>query len=80
MYIKIVEQLIEPLLLEDINQIEIREIADKENDVEVIILAPKEFLKKLIGKNGNIIQAISTLVNVKAEMNNQKVKVTINEL
>ncbi|MGL5268757.1 MAG: KH domain-containing protein [Spiroplasma sp.] len=80
MYIKIVEQLIEPILLQDIDQIEIREIASKENEFEVIILAPKIFFKKLIGKNGNIIQALSTLVNLKAEMNNQKVKIIVSEL
>lgn len=80
MYIKIIEQLIEPILLEDIDQIEIREISKSESEVEVIILAPKIFFKKLIGKNGNIIQAVSTLVNLKAEMNNQKVKVTVSEL
>ncbi|MBE4703984.1 KH domain-containing protein [Spiroplasma platyhelix] len=80
MYIKIIEQLIEPILLEDIDQVEIREISKNENEVEVIILAPRAFFKKLIGKNGNIIQALSTLVNLKAEMNNQKVKVTVNEL
>lgn len=80
MYIKIIEQLIEPILLEDIDQIEIREINNNENEVEIIILAPKIFFKKLIGKNGNIIQALSTLVNLKAEMNSQKVKITVNEL
>lgn len=80
MYIKIIEQLIEPILLENIDQIEIREIAKRENEIELIILAPKEFFKKLIGKNGNIIQALSTLVNLKAEMNNQRVKITVNEL
>lgn len=80
MYIKIMEQLIEPVLLENIDQIEIREINHNENEVEIMILAPKTFFKKLIGKNGNIIQALSTLINLKAEMNNQKVKVTVNEL
>lgn len=79
MYIKIIEQLIEPILLDDIDQIEIREI-NNENEVEVIILAPKIFFKKLIGKNGNVIQALSVLVNLKAETNNQKVKLTVNEL
>lgn len=80
MYIKIIEQLIEPILLDSIDQIEIREINHNENEIELIILAPEIFFKKLIGKNGNIIQALTTLVNLKAEMNNQKVKITINEL
>lgn len=80
MYIEIIKQLIEPILLENIDQVEIREINNNENEVEIIILAPKIFFKKLIGKNGNIIQALSTLVNLKAEMNNHKVKVTVNEL
>lgn len=80
MYIKIIEQLIEPILLEEFDQVEIREINRNENEVEVIILAPKIFFKKLIGKNGNIIQALTTLVNLKAETNNQKVKITVNEL
>lgn len=80
MYIKIIEQLIEPILLEEFDQVEIREINKNEHEVEVMILAPKIFFKKLIGKNGNIIQALTTLVNLKAETNNQKVKITVNEL
>lgn len=80
MYIKIIEQLIEPILLEEFDQVEIREIAKSESEIEVMILAPKVFFKKLIGKNGNIIQALTTLVNLKAETNNQKVKITVNEL
>lgn len=80
MYIKIIEQLIEPILLEEFDQVEIREINKNDHEVEVMILAPKIFFKKLIGKNGNIIQALTILVNLKAETNNQKVKITVNEL
>ncbi|MCL6428599.1 hypothetical protein LT335_00138 [Spiroplasma sp. JKS002669] len=80
MYTKIVEELIAPILLEEINQIEIRQLDKTENEIEIIILAPKKFFKQLVGKNGKIIQALTTLVNLKAEMNDQKVKITINEL
>lgn len=80
MYTKIVEELIAPILLEAINQIEIRQFDKNANEVEVIILAPKQYFKQLVGKNGKIIQALTTLVNLKAEMNDQKVKITINEL
>lgn len=80
MYSKVIEQLIEPILLDKINEVEIRELNKSDNEVEIIILAPKEFFKKLVGKNGNIIQALTTIINVKAEMNDQKVKILINEL
>ncbi|MDQ7982842.1 MAG: hypothetical protein REH79_01305 [Spiroplasma sp.] len=80
MYTKILEELITPILLEEVNQIEIRQLDKNANEVEVIILAPKKFFKQLVGKNGKIIQALTILVNIKAEMNDQKVKITINEL
>ncbi len=80
MYSKIVEQLLEPILLDKIDEIEIRELNKNETESEILILAPKEFFKKIVGKNGNIIQALNTLINIKADMNGQRVKITISEL
>lgn len=79
MYSKIVEQLIEPILLEDIDKIEIRELQKTEQEIEIIILAPNDFFKKIVGKNGNTIESIKSLVNAKANLNDQKIKITINE-
>lgn len=78
MYITLLTRLIEPILLDKICEIEIRELIEN-NHYQLILMAPKSLMAILIGKKGNIVHALSTIIESKAYLKNHTIKLVINE-
>ncbi|WP_353306195.1 hypothetical protein [Spiroplasma ixodetis] len=72
------EHLIEPILLDKICEVEIRELAEK-NHYDLILMVPKSLISVLIGKKGNTIRALSTIIESKSYLENNTIKLVINE-
>lgn len=78
MYTTMLKRLIEPILLEKTCEIEVRELVEN-NHYELILMAPKSLMTLLIGKKGNTIRALSTIIENKAYLENHTIKLVINE-
>lgn len=79
MYITLLTQLIEPILFEKIDEIEIRELPEKQH-YELIIMAPKSLLPILIGKKNTTKNALTTIIESKACLENNTISLVISEL
>ncbi|WP_342276938.1 hypothetical protein [Spiroplasma endosymbiont of Nebria brevicollis] len=79
MYITLLTQLIEPILFEKISEIEIRELSEKQH-YELMIMAPKSFLPILIGKKNTTKNALTTIIESKAHLENNTISLVISEL
>ncbi|WP_425377311.1 hypothetical protein [Spiroplasma endosymbiont of Aleiodes alternator] len=78
MYVTLLERLIEPILLDKICEVEIRELVEK-NHYDLILMVPKSLISVLIGKKRNTIRALSTIIESKAYLENNTIKLVINE-
>ncbi|WP_342266254.1 KH domain-containing protein [Spiroplasma endosymbiont of Villa modesta] len=78
MYVTLLERLIEPILLDKICKVEIRELVEK-NHYDLILMVPKSLISVLIGKKGSTIRALSTIIESKAYLENNTIKLVINE-
>lgn len=78
MYVTLLEHLIEPILLDKICEVQIRELVEK-NHYDLILMVPKSLISVLIGKKGNTIRALSTIIESKAYLENNTIKLVINE-
>ncbi len=78
MYVTLLERLIEPILLDKICEVEIRELVEK-NHYDLILMVPKSLISVLIGKKGNTIRALSTIIESKSYLENNTIKLVINE-
>lgn len=78
MYVTLLEHLIEPILLDKICEVEIRELVEK-NNYDLILMVPKSLISVLIGKKGNTIRALSTIIESKSYLENNTIKLVINE-
>ncbi|WP_286640536.1 hypothetical protein [Spiroplasma ixodetis] len=72
------ERLIEPILLDKICEVEIRELVEKHH-YDLILMVPKSLISVLIGKKGNTIRTLSTIIESKAYLENNTIKLVINE-
>ncbi|WJG70293.1 hypothetical protein SIXOD_v1c13920 [Spiroplasma ixodetis Y32] len=78
MYVTLLERLIEPILLDKICEVEIRELVEKHH-YDLILMVPKSLISVLIGKKGNTIRTLSTIIESKAYLENNTIKLVINE-
>lgn len=78
MYATLSEHLIEPILLDKICAVEIRELVEK-NHYDLILMVPKSLISVLIGKKRNTIRALSTIIESKSYLENNTIKLVINE-
>lgn len=77
-YIEAIKTLIEPIV-DNIENIQIREIENENGKITILIMASSEYLSRLIGKKGLIIDAIRRLINVKATHHKEYIRVNIEE-
>lgn len=58
-------------------QIEIQKL---ENNITITIKLEKQYMGKIIGKNGNIITSLRNLVNSISNKDNKKVKILVKDI
>lgn len=79
MYITFLRHLISPIFFDKINEVEIRELAEN-NHYEIIIMVPKSLLQILIGKKNTTKNALTTIIESKALLENNIISLVISEL
>jgi uncharacterized protein len=58
-------------IIDDDSQIQVEEKTEENNAVSLVVIAPKEKIGYIVGKNGRIIQAIRNIIKIFAVKNNQ---------
>ena len=74
--VKLTETIIKKIV-NDEDSVSVKEFESDDDAILIEVLVPSDEMAKIIGKNGNIINSIRTIVQASAHLDDNK-KVTIN--
>lgn len=77
-FVKLTETIVKKLLT-DPESVSVKEFeSDEENTILIEIMVPSSEMPKVIGKNGNIINSIRTIVQASSYLkDNKKIKINV---
>jgi predicted RNA-binding protein YlqC (UPF0109 family) len=71
-YIKLTERLIKALVIDE-DAVSVKEFpSDDENKVEIQVMVAEDDMKRVIGKNGKIINSVSTILKASSSLHDHK--------
>ncbi len=71
-YIKLTERLIKALVIDE-DAVSVKEFpSDDENKVEIQVMVAEDDMKRVIGKNGKIINSVRTILKASSSLHDHK--------
>lgn len=74
--VKLTETIIKKIVTDE-ESVSVKEFENDDDIVQIEVLVPEDEMPKVIGKNGNVINAVRTIVQASAHLDDNK-KVNIN--
>lgn len=74
--VKLTETIIKKIVSDE-ESVSVKEFENEEDIVQIEVLVPEDEMARIIGKNGNVINAVRTIVQASAHLDDNK-KVNIN--
>lgn len=74
--VKLTETIIKKIVTDE-ESVSVKEFENDDDIVQIEVLVPDDEMPKVIGKNGNVINAVRTIVQASAHLDDNK-KVNIN--
>ena len=74
--VKLTETIIKKIVTDE-ESVSVKEFENDDDIVQIEVLVPEDEMPKIIGKNGNVINAVRTIVQASAHLDDNK-KVNIN--
>ena len=74
--IKLTETIVKKIVTDE-ESVSVKEFENDDNVVQIEVLVPEDEMPKVIGRNGNVINSIRTIVQASSHLDNNK-KVNIN--
>lgn len=74
--VKLTETIIKKIVIDE-ESVSVKEFESDDDTVQIEVLVPENEMPRIIGKNGNIINSIRTIVQASAHLEDNK-KVNIN--